>query len=153
MVPALHGSTTDRLGQPSLWAALGPLSCTRMLVRLLPVLAPPPLCSSSFYQGAPAVFQATVASPWPQDWPPSPCQQGHRHHPHPLTASLLHPPPFPVDPQTSQHSSGLEIWLGMGSRKGKMGHKGLAGWGWGLKTRERMWPLSQVINTVLAAKT
>ena len=34
-----------------------------------------------------------------------------------------------------------------------MGHKGLARWGWGLKTRERMWPLSQVMNTVLAAKT
>lgn len=34
-----------------------------------------------------------------------------------------------------------------------MGHKGLAGRVWVLKTRERMWPLSQVINTVLAAKT
>ena len=34
-----------------------------------------------------------------------------------------------------------------------MGPKGFVGWGWGLKTRERMWPLSHVINTVLAAKT
>lgn len=52
MVPALRGSTTDRLGPPSLRAAPGPLSCARMLVRLLPVRAPPTLCSSSFYQGA-----------------------------------------------------------------------------------------------------
>lgn len=96
MVPALHSSTTDRRGQPPVGSP-GPLSRTRMLTCLLPVPVPPPLCSSSFYQGAPEVFQVTVGNLWPQDWPHITMPTGP-HAPLSPPHCSLHPPSFPADP-------------------------------------------------------
>lgn len=122
MAPALHTSTTDRLGPAFTLAAPGsPLHSDAFLSPSHS--GSPSLLFFQFLPRGPSGLPSLSDEPLSQNWPHITMPAGPQHTPSAISLRSSVHPLFTLIPGKAT-LPGLGIWLEMGSRKGRVGPEG-----------------------------